>query len=70
MPSSTELVGGGLSKPITVPNTFFCHVCECEIPEGKTVYRAHDKSFCSLSCRDEVLQEFNFLEGLYHYVFY
>ncbi len=68
MPSQTKLDGDGLSKPICVPNTFFCHVCEIEIPVGKPVYRAHDKSFCSVSCRDEILQEFSFFEGVYHYV--
>lgn len=40
-----------------IRNTFFCHVCNREIPEGAPVYRAHDKSYCSELHRDDVIQE-------------
>jgi hypothetical protein len=47
----------------------FCHVCEREILVGRPVYRAHDKSFCSELCRDDLLQEFHWGQIVFHTIF-
>jgi hypothetical protein len=47
-------------------NIFFCHVCGCEILEGKPIYRAHDKSFCTELHRDDLLLEFWPWDILFH----